>query len=373
MLAVDCNFPGGNIILDRIDGNSIELHQDMRDTTIDWFYWYFRVCGAAGQTITVRFTGSDVIGARGPAVSLDGGLTWCWLGMSCVNGQSFSYAVPPGTDEVRFSLGMPYLQSNFQAFLSKYAGHPGLKQSVLCMSRQGRPVELFYMGRMDEQPPYRVALTCRHHCCEMMASYSLEGIMATVLGESAAGRWLRENVAFMVAPFVDKDGVEDGDQGKGRHPYDHNRDYAGVSLYPEVAALRQLIPQWSRNRLDFYLDLHCPWIRGDTNEYIYFVGLADPALWQQTQAFSSILEANRRGPLPYYQKDNMPFGVSWNTGTPPGCKTSDEWAGELPGVHFSSTVEIAYANANGGEVTAESARSFGVDLANAMSIYLRNL
>jgi hypothetical protein len=268
---------------------------------------------------------------------------------------------------------MPYLQSNFQAFLSKYAGHPGLKQSVLCMSRQGRPVELFYMGRMDEQPPYRVALTCRHHCCEMMASYSLEGIMATVLGESAAGRWLRENVAFMVAPFVDKDGVEDGDQGKGRHPYDHNRDYAGVSLYPEVAALRQLIPQWSRNRLDFYLDLHCPWIRGDTNEYIYFVGLADPALWQQTQAFSSILEANRRGPLPYYQKDNMPFGVSWNTGTPPGCKTSDEWAGELPGVHFSSTVEIAYANANGGEVTAESARSFGVDLANAMSIYLRNL
>ena len=62
MLTVDCNFPGGNIILDRIDGNTIELHQDMRDTAIDWFYWYFRVRGAAGQTLTVRFTGSDVIG-----------------------------------------------------------------------------------------------------------------------------------------------------------------------------------------------------------------------------------------------------------------------------------------------------------------------
>ena len=43
-----------------------------------------------------------------------------------------------------------------------------------------------------------------------------------------------------LVPFVDKDGVEEGDQGKNRAPRDHNRDYAGASMYPETGALREL-------------------------------------------------------------------------------------------------------------------------------------
>jgi hypothetical protein len=292
------------------------------------------------------------------------------LGMACVSGQSFTYTVPPDQDEVRFSMGMPYLQSNLEAFLQKYASHPALKQAVLCSSRKGRPVELLYLGRLDDHPPYRALLTCRHHCCEMMASYSLEGILTVVLGESLAGRWLRENVAFMVVSFIDKDGVEDGDQGKCRSPHDHNRDYIDVPFFPEVRALCAQVPERFAP-LDFYLDLHCPWIRGDTNEYVYFVGDQDPSLWKQVQVFGGILEANRRGDVPYYRKDNMPFGVAWNTGTEPGLRTSVEWAKSLPGVRFASTLEIAYANASGAEVNAASASSFGEDLANAMYIYLK--
>jgi hypothetical protein len=65
-----------------------------------------------------------------------------------------------------------------------------------------------------------------------MASYSLEGLMEGILAGDDVGRWLAGHVEFLVVPFVDKDGVEEGDQGKNRRPHDHNRDYGpGVSIY----------------------------------------------------------------------------------------------------------------------------------------------
>lgn len=37
------------------------------------------------------------------------------------------------------------------------------------------------VGRLDGKAEHRVLLTSRHHCCEMMATYSLEGLLETVL------------------------------------------------------------------------------------------------------------------------------------------------------------------------------------------------
>ena len=101
-------------------------------------------------------------------------------------------------------------------------------------------MELLRLGRLDGEAEQCVLLTCRHHACEMMASYSLEGIMEAVLA-SDEGRRLREQVEFFVVPFMDKDGVEEGDQGKNRKPHDHNRDYDGESLYASVRAVRELV------------------------------------------------------------------------------------------------------------------------------------
>ena len=47
----------------------------------------------------------------------------------------------------------------------------------------------------------------------MTASYALEGLISAVLDEPDY-EWLRQNVDFLIVPFVDKDGVEEGDQGK---------------------------------------------------------------------------------------------------------------------------------------------------------------
>ncbi len=366
---VDADFPGGNIVVDRVEGDEVFVHQDLRDTAGDWFYWYFRVRGAAGRTLTVRFTQGDVIGVRGPAASTDGGATWSWLGREGAEGASFQYAVPEAAEEVRFCLAVPYLEADLRRFVERRAGSPHLRAEALCQTTKGRSVERLRLGRLDGQCDYRVLITCRHHACEMMASYALEGVMESVLAADDDGRWLREHVEMLVIPFVDKDGVEDGDQGKNRRPHDPNRDYAGESLYPSVRALREFVPEWSQGRLRVALDLHCPYVQGQHNEDIYFVGTPDQANWRRVQRLGAVLESVRTGPLPYRREHNLPFGEAWNTYVGP-LKSLARWATELPGMRAASTIEIPYANASGQVVTADSARAFGRDLARALRSYL---
>lgn len=368
---VDADIPGGNILIESVTGDTIRVRQDLRDTQGQWFYWAFRVRGAAGRTLRVEFTDGNVIGMRGPAVSLDLGKTWQWLGADAVQGASFRYQVPPTASEVRFSMNIPYFESDLRAFLRRHSGNPSLEARVLAQSGKGRPIEQLRLGRLDGRAPHRVLLTARHHACESLASYSLEGILETILGVSDDGRWLRENVEFLVVPFMDKDGVEDGDQGKNRRPHDHNRDYNGESIHASVRALRKLVPTWAGGRLDFALDMHCPYIRGEGNETILFVGGPSEAIWSEVERFSRLLESTRRGPLEYRRTDNLAYGVSWNRAESGRLKSFDTWASEQPGIRFASTIEIPYAEARGVPVTAESARALGTDLAHALRIYLQ--
>jgi hypothetical protein len=180
-------------------------------------------------------------------------------------------------------------------------------------------------------------------------------------------------VEILAVPFVDKDGVEDGDQGKNRKPHDHNRDYAGQSVYPAVAAIRRFVPEWSEEKLRVVLDLHCPYIGGIYNEVVYLVGSSDPAIWEQQQEFGAILESVRQGPLPYSVNSSLPFGTGWNTASNYGKqKSCGRWGSEQPGVLMASTIEIPYANVGAVLVTAEKARAFGRDLARALRRYLES-
>jgi hypothetical protein len=368
---IDSDFPGGNIRVERMEGNSIYLHQELRDTEIWWFYWHFRVRGAAGRELTFHFTQGNVIGSQGPAVSVDGGRSWAWLGAQAVQDTAFVYAFPMGQDEVRFCFAPAYVESDLHRFLAQWQGHPALHTGSLCQTRKGRTVEYVRLGATDQCVRHRVLLTCRHHACESIASYALEGMMAAVLESSYDSEPVWDTVEFMIVPFMDKDGVEEGDQGKQRHPRDHWLDYEGISLYRTTGALREKGPAWSDGKLRVALDLHCPHIRGTTNEAIYCVGGFDSQNWEEIQRFSAILETTRSGPLPYRTTDNIPFGVAWNTAENLSQGMSfAEWAIALPTTRMATTIEIPYATVHDHPMTVEAARTLGQDLARALYHYL---
>lgn len=363
-LEIDAAIPAGNIIVESIREGEALIRQDLRDTQGDWFWWCFEARHAGSREVRFRFTGSDVIGTRGPAVSTDGGLNWRWLGRGAVDGRTFTYRFEPQAPAARFAFAIPYTERDLARFLN---GRQGIRTEALCQTNKGRTAERLRFGAAGAGA-MKVLLTARHHCCECIASYALEGLIEAALDD----RWLRANVAFAAIPFVDKDGVEDGDQGKNRRPRDHNRDYDGESVHPTVRAIRQWAPAWSAGRLAFALDMHCPWIRGEHNEDIYFPGGEEPRNWAQIVKFAKLLEALNRGPLPYSTKNNIAFGTAWNTAAnyTQGMSFA-RWAAALPGIRAAGTIEIPYANCATVDVTPAAARALGHSLAAALRDYLR--
>ncbi len=367
---VDADIPAGNIVCERFLGNQIFVRQERRGSTGWWFYWAFRVRGAEGRTLAFNFTDGDPVGTQGPAVSVDQGRTWRWLGKDFTKNR-FTYAFASDEAEVWFAFGMVYTQREWDRFLAACGESPFLEKGRLSVTRKGRGVETLRLGCLHAEPRYRVLVTARHHCCEMMASYAVEGLVGGVLADDEKGRWLRENVEFLLIPFIDKDGVEDGDQGKLRAPRDHNRDYDGESAHIETAALRELAPVWAKDKLFMALDLHCPYIRGEYNEWVYQVGSTNEAIWAQQQAFGRLLEDVEPNPLGYRVANDLPYGKAWNTsGNYAQGLSFARWAAGLPGVRYSGTIEIPYATANGKVVDAASARLFGDQLATALRRYL---
>jgi hypothetical protein len=367
---VDAQIPAGNIVFERLAGDQVYLHQEWRGSSEWWFYWAFRVCGAQGRTLTFNFTDGEPVGTRGAAVSVDQGLTWHWQNRDFAK-NTFTYTFAPSAPEVWFAFGMVYTQRDWDRFLAPFKGSPFLEPGQLTVTPKGRKVEKLRLGCIKTPPHYRVVLTARHHCCEMMASYVLEGVITGVLADDPKGKWLRENVEFLLIPFVDKDGVEEGDQGKHRAPRDHGRDYDRTSLYAETAAIRGQVPVWAGGKLDVALDLHCPWIRGGTSEWVYQVGSGSTNLWEQQQQVGKLLEKIEPNPLAYRQADDLPYGKLWNTAANYAQGMCFErWASTMPGIRLAGHIEIPYANANGAEVNVETARQFGVNLATALRKYL---
>ena len=354
---IDSGFPGGNILVDRISGQDIYLRQDLRDSHWWWFYWSFRLRGGVGQRFNFHFTHGSPISHLGPAVSDDDGRTWRWLGSEWHKQARFEYEIrSPG--RTRFAHAWPYVDADLRAFVRRWTGRGPLQAGTLCISPNGWSVPLLRLG-----PPHAdqaVLLTCRHHCCESMASYLLEGLMEAALDGAEDGGWLARNVQLLVLPFMDADGVADGDQGKSRNERDHNRDYAGTSLYAETAALRRMAGDWPAGWIRLAMDMHCPFY---DERRIYLT--EQPQCKDRAVRLSGLLEQTLSGPLPYSPAHNLQGREVMPDGT-----TFVQWAAVLPGGPLATLLELPYALAGDVPVTGPSARRLGRDLARAMWLYL---
>jgi len=386
---IDADYPGGNIVVSGIDGDTVRLAPPD-------FYWSFRVRGAEGRTLNFEIANaskvwSGAIGTRGPAVSSNNGVTWRWLGdKTGFSTSQFQYVFGPDEKEVLVSSMMNYTERDLNRFLEKYQGNTNLKIETLCRSPQGRSVELLRIPckagtKNDGGADFKVFLSARHHAREAAASYALEGILETVLSDSNDGKWLREHCDFFIVPFVDKDNVETGGQGVDRKPHNHNRDYI-ARVHPEIRAITEQVPPWQNGKPITWFDMHGPGLRAEpkgdrpennVRESVYLTGSRSEEFWKKQQRFGRILETEKKGPIPYKETFNVPFGENWNTTAHygnDGLLSSSRWASSmLSNVVFASGIEIPYANASGVCVDVDSLRLLGRDLARTFRVYLETL
>jgi hypothetical protein len=367
MLILDADFPGGNILVESVDGAAATLRQDRRDTEGWWFYWCCRVRGADGRELTLRFTDGDVFTAMGPSFSEDG-IAWRWIDRALFHVKQGepgpTLTLRPPTDRPFFlSFTTPYTADHLRRFLARHPRRPELRVSPLTTSERGRPVERIELRDPQARAPRKVLLTARHHACECVADYVLEGILDFAL--EPATKFL-QRIELLAIPFVDKDGVEAGDQGKNRRPHDHNRDYTDEPIYAATRAIIDELDGWADDRFTIAFDLHCPWIRGGRNDHIFLVEPPADRL-PELSRFAEFLKQDPSGPLCYDGTSDIAFGQEWHTGQAPsfGAFIRANTAAAV-----GATLEFPYATAGGRPVTAAGARAFGRDFARAMLRYV---
>ena len=341
------NFTGGNIRIIEKEDSVIRLDNELRDTTQDWFYWAFCIEGAAGQTLTFSFP--DIrIGYYGPAVSHDL-KTWKWLGKG-EDKNAFTYTFAPDEDKVYFAHDMLYHPDRFDAFVAR----SGLKTEEFCLSPKGRSVPCLRFGDGERT----VLLTARHHACEATGNYVLEGVLESLLRDPIP------NTRVICVPFVDYDGVVDGDQGKARAPYDHNRDYAHdtPAIYPEVAALRRV----GDNGVLYAIDFHSPWHWGRNNDNVFVVRKRIEKTADYDRFGAHLESSMTDGALKYYCKNDMQPNVGWNK---PDTPTFACYMDDYGGADLAFTLETTYFGQEDNIFTQEKGLELGRCFGRALRAY----
>ncbi len=363
MISIRSDFPGGNIRVSAVDGHEILLETDPRDTDGRWFYWSFAVRFPESGRYRFRFSDGPAIGPRGAAVSRDGGVSWEFTGGGEENDREFLFDCDGTAPEIRFAVAPPYVESDLRRFL---AAAPGIECGELCRSRAGRSVELL---RVPGNSGCRVLVSARHHCCEMSANRVMEGILARWSAADETGRALRKMATLLAVPFADKDGVENGDQGKNRRPRDHARDYGRPEhLYPECAAMDRILAERSTR---IVIDLHCPWLRGGGNEKLHFVGPEKERMARKMELWSGWLRPLLPPGIPFDPADNVPFGTSWNTAANyVQGKTLVRHAADSDWIGTALSLEIPFVNAGSAPLGPEEFHRFGSALAEVMLMEL---
>lgn len=356
MVEINTEYPGGNVLIVGMDGDTVEFSPDLRTTKVDWFYYNFET--KSKKAGPVKFTVSDkllknpktVVGPQGPAVSKDGGKTWDWMGEDSFDGLTFTYDYSKPGEVVRFSATLPYQEADLEVFLKGQANNPNLKRSVLTKSEGGRDVGLLQIG--EEGPGKEpVLITGRQHANEAVSSYVLEGFIEAAMSDRAEGKKFREKYVMYVAPIVDIDGVEDGDQGKNRAPHDHNRDWSDAPLYPETRALQEL---HKKQGFKYTMDFHCPTLTMDIHQAMYFGGIEAPPVHnlENLQAYAKLIDEKMpdKGP-------GGPVMKAKKEPSKPEAKHSN-WFGFQDGLIMVATFEFPYSPKNR-EMSPSALKEYG--------------
>jgi len=270
-IRVSTDFEGGNAEVVSLDQEkrSLRIMPALREGRGWPCWWYFKLDGLApGQPLILEvqaqtrpFREGSVLAAawcqpRHAWFSEDGS-TWLPSEAGTLSPDKvMTYTLKPGSSRLSVAWGPPFVPSDADQLLKEIAAQvPGAERFELAKSREGRPVHGIRIGA--ENAPHQVWVGSRHHAWEAGGSQVGRGFIRWYASDEA--RSLREKTCLHYIPIMDVDNAALGAGGKEAVPRDHNRDWSGEPIYPEVAAAQRKIREiQARHGLDVYIDLHNP-------------------------------------------------------------------------------------------------------------------
>ena len=245
-IQINAAFDGGNIEVVGVDGDRVEL-AIVKDHLSDFYQWfYFRVAGAKGRTLTLR-----IVNAGGSAYPFgwpgyktrvstdridwrmtetryaDGVLEWNWTFDS---------------DLAWFAYFAPYTMERHDALVAATALQPGVTHRQLGTTLDGRAIDCFTIG----SGPKPVWLYARQHPGESMAEWWMEGALERLTdGEDAVTKALLEKCTFHVVPNMNPDGSFRGHLRTNAAGINLNREWhtPTAEKSPEVLCVRNAMDE----------------------------------------------------------------------------------------------------------------------------------
>ena len=347
-MKIEKNFFGGNIEVLSQNGDDVFVEREIRNDN-GYFYWAFCVKGAMGKKVRFIFPQDTRVGRFGAAVSLDL-KNWFWSNTKeTVNGaDAFTYTFSVDENCVYFAHNMIYSKE----MLKDFAKNNNLEIKTFTQTKKGRDVPCFKIGSGEKL----IVVTSRHHACESTGTYVLQGFAQGCLEKIPSG------VEFLFVPFVDFDGVTDGDAGKGRLPHDHNRDYGETIIYNETRKLRELADS---GNVIMNFDFHSPHHDGGLNDYPYIMKFAKDGneIYDAMSKTFRTLTQNDENSMTYTGEYDIEYGGRWNETT---LLHNRNYFLPRTKMNVSITMETPYFGVCDNMFTREKAINMGKHLYNAV-------
>ncbi len=257
-MTIDINaaFDGGNIHVLNIAGDAADL-EIVKDRDSDFYQWfYFRVGGAKGRTLTLR-----IVNAGGSAypmgwpgyrarVSHDRE-TWLLAQTRYADGVlEITHECPH--DLAWFAYFAPYPIERHNALIARYAQMPGVEHRTLGQSIDGQPIDCLDIGH----GPKSVWLYGRQHPGETMAEYWMEGALERLTDpHDPVTAALLAKARFHLVPNMNPDGSSRGHLRTNAVGVNLNREWQTPSAEksPEVLAVRNAMDETG---VAFAMDIH---------------------------------------------------------------------------------------------------------------------
>lgn len=252
-ITINAGFDGGNIRVTRIEGDTVDL-EIVQDRQSDFYQWFFfRVAGARGRTLTFRITNAGgsayPFGWPGYAVRAstdrrdwwmtptrygDGVLEWQWTGDS---------------ELAWFAYFEPYTTDMHDALVARIAARPGVTHLELGQSFDGQAIDYFRIGTGARQ----VWLYARQHPGESMAEWWMDGALDWLT--SSAADALLAKATVHVVPNMNPDGTRRGHLRTNAAGVNLNREWHAPTpdRSPEVLCVRNRMDETG---VDFAIDVH---------------------------------------------------------------------------------------------------------------------
>ena len=252
-ITINAAFDGGNVRVVAVEGDRVDL-EIVKDKDSDFYQWfYFRVAGAAGRTLTFR-----IVNCAGSAYPFG------WPGYSTrasTDREEWRQAETRYADGVLewrwrfdtplawFAYFAPYTMERHEALVARTALQPGAQHRELGRSLDGQAIDCFRLGEGAKQ----VWLYARQHPGEPMAEWWMEGALAWLTSDAAAE--LLGKATVHVVPNMNPDGTRRGHLRTNAAGVNLNREWHAPSAErsPEVLCVREAMDETG---VHFAIDVH---------------------------------------------------------------------------------------------------------------------